>query len=165
MTRTTKRASAAPRDGLGSHGAEEVSGRDEDGRDRRAQRREQLGAGVAAELPGDECSEHDERGVQQRGHDREPEPRRAEDLGVDAVEERRERRVVDVAPRQPPALGEVIELVAVVAVDRRGGEVEHEDDRGDAEGACHGATRLFVTSSTTVARAISSSIPAPSWSP
>ncbi len=148
-------------DDLRRHRAEEVADSDEDRRERGAERSEELRAVVAAELACDHRRQQHDRGVQERGNHCEAEAAGAEERLAHAIQERRDRRVVDVAPREVPPLREVVELVAVIAVDRRRREMEDRGERRNQR-RVHSATKLFATSSITVALATASSISLPS---
>ena len=122
---------AAPEQDLGRDRREEVPDRQEHRRDRGGNGCGDLRSSVAAELTGEQRRHDDEPAVEERRDDPEPELRRPEHGVADSVEERRQRRMVDVPPRQPSSAREVVQLVAVIAVDRHGREMEHDDDRGD----------------------------------
>ena len=100
-------------------GRREVQGSDEGDQPRQA-----LGDAPATQLPGEEGGEHHEGAAGKGGQDMETYGRHAEDLGRESIEERRHRRLVDVAEGRVLAGRQVVELVAMQAVHGAGGEVE-----------------------------------------
>ena len=159
----------APQQDLRRDRGEEVPDREQHRRDCGRDRRSHLRPCVTTELSREQRRQQDETPVQQRRQDPQPQQRGAEQGVADSVEERSQRRMIDVAPRESPSGRQVIELVAVIAVDGRGRDVEHDDDqRNEPRRACEvdaghrSPTSPAVTSWTTVACAMSSGICAPS---
>ncbi len=104
---------------------------------------EELRARRAAELARQDRDQQHGGAVEQRGHGPQPELARAQGQVGEPVEPRRDGRVVDESPRQPTSAGEVIELVAVVAPQVGGGEVQRgrrgrdpRDGRGHPSRSC-----------------------------
>ena len=122
--------------------------------DERAQRRQELAVAAGPEAASEELGEKHDRGSRDGSEEADAEGRVAEQQPGAAQDERAERRVVDVAPVEVLAAGDVVQLVPVqpVAADegelerqlqRRGGEQEHpvEPRVGNTRGRCPAGRR------------------------
>ena len=104
--------------------------------DQHRERGEALGEATAAEPLRDHSAHEHQRGMRERGQDAQREQRSPQHACREGGDQRDHRRMVDVAPRQPPPAGDVVELVAkiTVAMSERGMQRER-GEREDGERA------------------------------
>src|SRR5205085_9295929 len=84
-----------------------------------------------AEASRDCAGEEHERGVGERGNDANGEERCAESVSNEPGEKADERRLIDVTPIEMLTAGEVVKLVAKVAVLRDADEMNENGERGE----------------------------------
>ena len=117
------------------------------GADEDAEHGEGLGGTASAERPGEEAGEEDGSGSGEGGEDTEGEDGVAEEEFAETGLEGDDGAVVDVTPGEMAAAGDVVELVAEVAVAevlRPEGEGELEEqlcegeEQGEAQGVAEG---------------------------
>jgi hypothetical protein len=93
-------------------------------------RRQYLGALVAAQFPGDQPAEEHGQAGQQGRDDAEGGQAVAEEHDLQAADQGDQRRLVDVAPVEVAGSHPAVELVEVVAVPGGQGEQEHHEGAG-----------------------------------
>ncbi len=126
---------AHPAQGLeGVHRVEAADGQ-VDGRHAAGQRGQELGEARAAHLFRQPAAEPRQRRHGQRRHQAQHEQRIAEHRAQQAQEQDRQGRVVDIAPGQMVAAGDVVELVAehAEAAGEQGRELDGHDPQRDPE--------------------------------
>src|SRR5205085_7221798 len=99
--------------------------------DHGAERGERLRESRCAEASRDCAGEEHERGVGERGNDANGEERCAESVSNEPGEKADERRLIDVTPIEMLTAGEVVKLVAKVAVLRDADEMNENGERGE----------------------------------
>ena len=118
-----------PREDVERGGAQDVSHREEDGSDGAAHRGEDARPRRAAEMPAQRRREHDEGHAHEHRWHAQGAGRCAEHRLRDVPEQRGQRWLVDVAPREVMARLDEVELVAMEAVSI-GGREEDDTERG-----------------------------------
>ena len=138
--------SGHPEEGFeGVHGEVAIDG-EVDGEDEDAGEGECLGGTTSTEGPAEHSGEKDAGGAGEGGEETDAEERLAEEQETEAGLEGHDGAVVDVAPGEMAAAGDVVELVAEVAVTEvdlpeGGGHVEGELEGGEEEGEADGGTQ------------------------
>jgi hypothetical protein len=110
---------------------EEVEEEEVDRRDQRTERGDRLGRPPAAQFAGEPAGEKDHEGSGQERYPAEGGQRLAEELAGEPRQPGGERRVVDVAPGEVLAAGDIVELVPEPAIGVEGGEMKQQPEQGD----------------------------------